>query len=442
MALTDVITDELLKTLETDTDPQTVLARYAGSKGPLYSALARATRDATARYATLQQRVTRARRRVAASEHRAQEAEARAGRTEAATQAAEHRLAVTQAAVAQHQGTVQQVQALAAGGWTTEALATLTTLFTRATADQAHPPDEVVTHCLAVMQAAADLAAAEQQVRSAQDQARQAEAAAVAKAQAAKVRAQAVDAAAWCLRHGIGAPTLTAWQAIATTLDRPAADLAHSVATALDRYGTLEAACQAQAIERDALVAEVQRLRAATKRLRADQARLEAALTAVHDNGAARVAAAETAAVAAIRTTAQRAQQTLGGLDAAVAAALERVAAVEREASAMRQYVTWAQALVDPDPAAWDGVGPEAWLALVGRWQQWVHRQGVAPEVPLPADLAPTLTRQAQWPTLYGPVRLPLPALSAWLAQGVATLVLEERPATLPVLHQEDHGNA
>lgn len=131
MALTDVITDELLKTLETDTDPQTVVARYAGSRGPLYGALARATRDATARYATLQQRVTRARTRVIASEHRAQEAEARAGRTEDAAQAAEHRLAVIQATLAQHQGTVQQVKALAAAGWATDALATLTTIFTR-----------------------------------------------------------------------------------------------------------------------------------------------------------------------------------------------------------------------------------------------------------------------------------------------------------------------
>ena len=292
------------------------------------------------------------------------------------------------------------------------------------------------------MHEAADLAAVEQHVRAAQDQARQAEAAAVAKAQAAKVRAQAVDAAAWCIRHGIGAHTLTAWQAIATALDGPAADLAQGVATALERYGRLEVACQAQATERDALATEVQRLRAATKRLRADQARLQAALTAVHDNGAARVAAAETAAVAAIRHTSQRAQQTLGSLDAAVAAALERVAAVEREASAMRQYVNWARALADPDPTAWDGVGPEAWLTLFGRWQQWVQRQGVTTEIPLPADLAPTLARQAQWPTLYGPLRLSLPALSAWLAQGVATLVLEEPPATLPVLHQEDPGNA
>ena len=71
-----------------------------------------------------------------------------------------------------------------------------------------------------------------------------------------------------------------------------------------------------------------------------------------------------------------------------------------------------------------------------------MHRQGVTTEIPLPADLAPALTRQAQWPTVYGPVRLPLPALSAWLAQGVAELVLEERPATLSALRQEGRSHA
>ena len=432
MALSDVITDELLRTLETDTDPETVLTRYRGSKGPLYGALARATRDATARYATLHQRLTRARTRVTASEQRAQAAEARARRAEDAAQAAEQRLAASEATLARNQESLRQVKALAAAGWTADALATLTRLFTRETAVSAQPVSDAVARCLAVMQTATDLAAAEQQMRTAQDQARQAEAAAVAKARAAKLRANAVDAATWCLRRGIGPDTLTAWQAIATALDVPAADLAQGLASALEQYGTLAAACHAQAAERDAWATEVQRLRAATQRLRADQARLQAALTAVHDEGSTRVAAAETAAITAIRRTSQRAQQTLGSLDAAVAAAMAHVAAAERDAQALQTYVAWARALGDPDPAAWDGVGPEAWLALVGRWQQWVNRQGVISEIPLPADLAPALMRQAQWPTLYGPVRLSLPALSSWLAQGVATLVLEDRPAALP----------
>ena len=442
MALTDVITDELLKALETDTDPETVLTRYRGSKGPLYGALARATRDATTRYATLQQRVTRARTRATASEHRAQEADARAGRAEDAAQAAEQRLAAMQATLAQHQGTVQQVKTLTTAGWTTDTLATLTTIFTRGTAESGQPASEAVARFLAVAQEAADLAATEQQVRTAQGQARQVEAAVVAKARAAKIRTQAIDAAVWCLRRGITPQTLIAWQAIATALDMPAADLAQSLATALERYGSLDAACQAKATERDALATAAQRLRAGTKRLRADSARLQAALTTVHDEGAARVAAAETAAVAAIRRTSQRAQQTLGGLDAAVAAALERVATLEREASAVRQYVVWARAMVDPDPAAWDGVEPEVWLVLFGRWREWLHRHDLTTEVPLPADLAPVLARQAQFPTVYGPLRLSLPVISTLLAQGVATLVLEERPATLSGLPAEGPAHA
>lgn len=442
MALTDVITEELLRTLETDTDPETVLTRYRASKGPLYGALARATREASTRYATLRQRMTRAHTRVTASEQRAQAAEVRARRAEDAAQAAAQRLAASEATLARNQESLRQVKALAAAGWTTDALATLTRLFTRETAENGQPVADAVARCLAVIQTATDVATAEQQMRTAQDTARQAEAAAVAKARAAKVSANAVDAATWCLRRGIGPDTLTAWQAIATALDMPAADLAQSLATALEQYGTLAAACHAQATERDALATDLQRLRAATQRLRADQARLQAALTAVQDEGSTRVAAAETAAISAIRTTGQRAQQTLGSLDAALAAALARVATAERDAQALQTYIAWARALVDPDPAAWDGVGPEAWLTLFGRWQQWVHRQGLAPEIPLPADLVPTLTRQAQWPTLYGPVRLSLPALSAWLVQGVTTLIVEDGPSTLPGLHQEGRGNA
>lgn len=52
MALADVITQELLATVDTRTDPQTILARYSGSKGPLYAALARATTEVTTRWQT------------------------------------------------------------------------------------------------------------------------------------------------------------------------------------------------------------------------------------------------------------------------------------------------------------------------------------------------------------------------------------------------------
>ena len=43
MPLTDIIEAELLGTVDGAEDPQAVLDRHAGSKGPLYAALARAT---------------------------------------------------------------------------------------------------------------------------------------------------------------------------------------------------------------------------------------------------------------------------------------------------------------------------------------------------------------------------------------------------------------
>ena len=50
MPLTDLIEEELLATLDGKEDPQAVLDRHAGSKGPLYAALARVTVQATARF--------------------------------------------------------------------------------------------------------------------------------------------------------------------------------------------------------------------------------------------------------------------------------------------------------------------------------------------------------------------------------------------------------
>ncbi len=50
MPLTDLIQEELLATLDGAGDPQAVLDRHAGSKGPLYAALARATAEAPARF--------------------------------------------------------------------------------------------------------------------------------------------------------------------------------------------------------------------------------------------------------------------------------------------------------------------------------------------------------------------------------------------------------
>ena len=75
--LTDIIEQELLATLDGTGDLQAVLERHAGSKGPLYAAVARATASASGRFAEVRVKLREAHARRREAEESATEAEKR-----------------------------------------------------------------------------------------------------------------------------------------------------------------------------------------------------------------------------------------------------------------------------------------------------------------------------------------------------------------------------
>ena len=129
MALTDLIEADLLATLDGGADPQTVLDRYAGSKGPLYAALARVTAKATERFREAREnlRALEARRKAAAE--RAEADEDRARKAERLAVEAEKRLKEAADALLRHQALLDQAQALRDAGFDEASLAALARVF-------------------------------------------------------------------------------------------------------------------------------------------------------------------------------------------------------------------------------------------------------------------------------------------------------------------------
>ncbi len=249
MALTDLIEADLLATLDGTGDPQAVLARYAGSKGPLYTALARPAEQFVGlrdRWVTTQGKLQDGERAVADAEDRAKKAERRAAD-------AEKRLKAATTALVPQQGLLDQAQSLRDAGLDTGSLTALTRVFAQVAQSDGITPAKAAVRFL---QAATDfegLAGFERQVREAETRAKKAEADARQREANAKVRTAAVDGAEWFVRHGITAKTVGAWQPAAEQLGLPPETLAQGLVRALQQFGTLEAACQAKAQERDAL---------------------------------------------------------------------------------------------------------------------------------------------------------------------------------------------
>ena len=61
-----------------------------------------------------------------------------------------------------------------------------------------------------------------------------------------------------------------------------------------------------------------------------------------------------------------------------------------------------------------------------GTLYEWSHADLTDPEVPVPDEVAKEAKGSKDYPSLYGPLRLPLRAQDAWLRAGLA-LVDQER---------------
>ena len=148
MSITETIEAELLQALEGSGEPGAVIARYSGSKGPLYSALARATAKAVTELAAIQQQLAKVRGRLAQAQREADTAESREHRAQDAAAAAEARLRNLAERVAHAEGVLQQAEALRAQGCDGEVLAALANLISAVAGGDGITPAEAVTRLL------------------------------------------------------------------------------------------------------------------------------------------------------------------------------------------------------------------------------------------------------------------------------------------------------
>ena len=419
MALTDIIEADLLATLAADSDPQAVLDRYAGSKGPLYAALARATVQATGRFVETRQKLRDAQARRRTAEDEAGAAEKRADQVERRAKAADKRLAEATTALQAQQDLLDRATALRDAGFDDGSLIALARAFTQVAQTAGITPAEAVARFLEAATDFEGIATFERQAADAEARAKNAEAGAHERERNAKVREVAVAWAEWFVRRRITEKTVAAWQAVGQALGLTAEDLAEGLADALERFGALEAVIQAKTGERDALAVEITKLTAANATLREEQTTIRAALEAVAQEGRARIARMEKTATAAIAAERAQAQAAMANLDTRMAAALDKLASLDREAAELEKFVGWARALASRNPDNWREVEPDAWAAMMWHLGRWIETVGVNPDVPLPAPLRSRVEDQAKYPSLYGPVRVPLLGLTAWLTEGL-----------------------
>ncbi len=414
MPLTHIIEQELLATLDGEGDPQAVLDRHAGSKGPLYAALARATAAATARFGEVRGKLREIQARLRETEKGATEAEKRATQAERRASAAEKRLAFAEKAVAERQALLDRADALQVAGFDADALARLGEVLFGAAQVEGQPTEEVVS---AFLDAAADwrrLAELRAQVAAAEKGAQQAEAACRRREREAKVRSVAVDWAVWLVRRKVTPETVGAWQSVAAKLGLTDDGLATGLARALEEHGTLEASRTAWSASVAKLRADHAKLTGQVAALRREREGLTAAIAAVRDTGIAGVRGVAEAAAAEIRRA---------------AAEFERV---QNRAIELAKHVQMAQALASDDPALWQRVEPETWARLLAHLLRWADARLVAG-----IDVEPTeairsrLEDQVRYSYTKGPVRLTLTQLVAWLVVALQGTVVRGVSALL-----------
>ena len=421
--LTDIIEQDLLATLAGDGDPQAVLDRHAGSKGPLYVALARATAQATAGFAEVWGRVREAQAHRKDAEEHAKESEKRAREAERRASAAEKRLAAAEAGLCERQALLERADALRAGGFDDATLTKLGEVLAGAAQAEGKPTAQAVAGFLDAATDWRQLAELRAQVVAAEEKARETEAACRRKEQQAKLRSVAVDWAVWLVRRKITAEAVGTWQAIAAKLGLADEALATGLARALEEHGSLEAARKAWSAAVAEHRAEHGKLTAEVGALRRERDGLTAAIVAVREAGIAQMQEVANAAAAEIRRA---------------AAAFERVAT---EAAELGQTVEFAQALRSSDPDLWSRVDADAWQGILRRLEQWSAANLANPEVPMPEDVRRQVKGSHDYPSLHGPLRMPLRGLVAWTRAAV-NAADAQRAIPLSAAHSLPAGTA
>ena len=402
MPLTDIIEEELLVTLDGGTDPQIVLDRHAGSKGPLYAALARATAEATARFGEIRGKLREAQARRQAAEAQASDANDRAAQAGRQVAAAQKKLAAAEAALTKRQALLDRAAALKAAGFDDAALGRLTDALTAAAKAEGKLVADIV---VAFLEAAgnwrtlaelhAQVAEAEKAAKEANRQARRTQA-------EAKLSDRAVKASRWLVRNKVTVPTVEAWRAAAEKAGLTAEAVATGLAHALEQHGTLEAARLSWSAAIGKLQAEHDNLTQEVEVLRTERDGITAAIGAARKTGIAQIRSVADQSAAEVRR---------------VVAEFEQLTARSAE---LGQHIRMAQALGSDSLDDWRAVRPATWAGILSYLPDWAEARGAAAvEVQPHPDTRKRVEEQAKYPSLHGPVRLTLPELVEWLEEGI-----------------------
>lgn len=420
-ALTDVIQAELISALQSGADVEDVLRRYAGSKGPLYAALARATAQATEDLGAVQTRLRGARSQAKAEADRASAAGSQANEADKRARLAEGRLAKAEMALRKSEGSLAAVATLEAQGLDAKTLSRLGDVLAEASKMSGASPAAVVADLLKAAEAHRDVALAAAAAHAVEAQLGERE-------MRAKVRTAAVDVAEWLVREKVTRETVLAWRAIAQSLNGSDGSVAEAVADAIRRVGP-PAMAQAAA-ERDlvALAKEQARLKTENDALRAEQDKVRAALTAVAQEGSASVGTAEEQATVAIAAARDQAIRSVRAVEAAlttavadadgrVASVVERYRTLAEDAGRLDAQVAFARALASDDTEDWRPVRPREWAMLLRHLNRWLATTGSDPAAPRVEVLAADIANRLRYGSLYGAPRLS--DIATWLVEGL-----------------------
>ena len=402
LPLTDIIEEELLATLDGGTDPQIVLDRHAGSKGPLYAALARATAEATVRFGEVCSKLRDAQSRRQATDAQAKDAEKRATEAGRRAASAEKRLASAGVALQKQQALLDRADALQAAGFDAAALGRLSDALTDAAQAEGKPIAEVVAAFLEAAGNRRALAELRAQVADAEKAGKEADRQARRQQAEAKLSDRAVNAGRWLIQNKVTVPTVEAWRAAAEKAGLTAEAVATGLAHALEQSGTLEAARLSWSAAIGKLQAEHDNLTQEVEVLRTERAGITAAIGAARKTGIAQIRSVADQSAAEVRR---------------VAAEFKQLAARSAE---LGQHIRMAQALRSDNLDDWRAVRPGTWAEILSYLPDWAEARGAAAvEVQPHPDTRKRVEEQAKYPSLHGPVRLTLPELVEWLEEGI-----------------------
>lgn len=386
--LTETITSELLDAMDSPGGPEVVLTRYSRSKGPLYSALARATDSLTQRLSTVIEKT-----RKAEHEYQAQEQQARKEYQESQDQIKAKKLQLNRLQqqcetkakelmaldekLDQRKELLDQAESLAKLGFGLAELVRLRELLAQVASSKGVPAQEGIAQFFHTVEGYENIVSMDLEAKRAQVALEEAKANAgrwQAEAKAAeaktKVRKTSIDVTEKLLAHGVKESDLPVWTRILAKSGVSPEGLAQS----LEQHASLEKLCLDRQQRADKLEAQARELDSQVKALNAERQQLTAAIGAVKEE-----------ALAAMECVSQKALEHVEALSAKG----KEYGELERAAAGLEHDLTLARAFKSQDTKLWQQVPRRAVQELLTGLVVWSRSdRGHNPSVPVPAFLS------------------------------------------------------